>query len=59
MTWQLLAAGEPRLAAAVPFYGPAPADADFSGLAERRRARHLRRARQPGQRAPATPPRRR
>jgi carboxymethylenebutenolidase len=31
MTWQLLAAGEPRLAAAVPFYGPAPADADFSG----------------------------
>jgi carboxymethylenebutenolidase len=31
MTWQLLAAGEPRLAAAVPFYGPAPANADFSG----------------------------
>ncbi len=31
MTWQLLAAGEPRLAAAVPFYGPAPTDADFSG----------------------------
>jgi carboxymethylenebutenolidase len=31
MTWQLLAAGEPRLAAAVSFYGPAPADADFSG----------------------------
>ncbi len=31
MTWQLLAAGEPRLAAAVAFYGPAPADADFSG----------------------------
>ncbi len=31
MTWQLLAAGEPRLAAAVPFYGPCPADADFSG----------------------------
>ena len=31
MTWQLLAAGEPRLAAAAPFYGPAPADADFSG----------------------------
>ncbi len=24
MTWQLLAAGEPRLAAAVPFYGPVP-----------------------------------
>lgn len=31
MTWQLLNAGEPRLAAAVPFYGPCPADADFSG----------------------------
>ncbi len=31
MTWQLLAAGEPRLSAAVPFYGPAPADPDFSG----------------------------
>ncbi|HEX6310779.1 MAG TPA: dienelactone hydrolase family protein, partial [Acidimicrobiia bacterium] len=31
MTWTLLAAGESRLAAAVPFYGPAPAGADFSG----------------------------
>jgi carboxymethylenebutenolidase len=31
MTWQLLAAGEPRLSAAVPFYGPAPDAADFSG----------------------------
>lgn len=31
MTWRLLAAGEPRLAAAVPFYGPAPENADFSG----------------------------
>ncbi|HZX56466.1 MAG TPA: dienelactone hydrolase family protein [Ilumatobacteraceae bacterium] len=31
MTWQLLAAGEPRLSAAVPFYGPTPANADFSG----------------------------
>jgi carboxymethylenebutenolidase len=31
LTWQLLAAEEPGLAAAVPFYGPAPADADFSG----------------------------
>lgn len=31
MTWQLLAAGEPRLAAAVPFYGPAPEQPDFSG----------------------------
>ena len=31
MTWQLLAAGEPRLAAAVPFYGPGPEQPDFSG----------------------------
>jgi carboxymethylenebutenolidase len=31
MTWQLLAAGEPRVAAATPFYGPAPAAPDFSG----------------------------
>lgn len=31
LTWQLLAAGEPRLAAAAPFYGPTPADADFAG----------------------------
>jgi carboxymethylenebutenolidase len=31
MTWQLLAAGEPRIAAAAPFYGPAPANPDFSG----------------------------
>ena len=31
MVWQLLAAGEPRLAAAVPFYGPAPEVPDFSG----------------------------
>lgn len=31
MTWQLLLAGEPRLAAAAPFYGPCPADADFAG----------------------------
>lgn len=31
MTWQLLDAGEPRLSAAVPFYGPCPQDADFSG----------------------------
>ncbi|MEY2477030.1 MAG: carboxymethylenebutenolidase [Actinomycetota bacterium] len=28
--WQLLQAGEPRLAAAVPFYGPAPDAPDFS-----------------------------
>ncbi|MGH9165248.1 MAG: dienelactone hydrolase family protein, partial [Acidimicrobiales bacterium] len=31
MAWNLLDAGESRLAAAVPFYGPAPDDADFSG----------------------------
>jgi carboxymethylenebutenolidase len=31
MVWKLLAAGEPRLAAAAPFYGPAPANPDFSG----------------------------
>ena len=31
MTWQLLAAGEPRLAAAVPFYGPFPAGAGLAG----------------------------
>lgn len=31
LAWQLLAAGEPRLAAAAPFYGPAPDKPDFSG----------------------------
>ena len=31
MTWSLLAAGEPRLAAAVPFYGPFPEGADLGG----------------------------
>jgi carboxymethylenebutenolidase len=31
MTWTLLAAGDPRIAAAVPFYGPLPEDADFAG----------------------------
>ena len=31
MVWQLLASGEPRLAAAAPFYGPFPANADLSG----------------------------
>lgn len=30
MTWSLLNAGEARLAAAVPFYGPAPDNPDFS-----------------------------
>lgn len=28
--WRLLAAGEPRLSAAVPFYGPTPENPDFS-----------------------------
>ena len=31
MVWQLLASGEPSLAAAVPFYGPLPDNPDFSG----------------------------
>lgn len=31
MVWSLLAAGEPRLGAAVPFYGPLPERADLSG----------------------------
>ena len=31
MVWALLDAGDPRLAAAIPFYGPAPADPDFAG----------------------------
>jgi carboxymethylenebutenolidase len=31
MTWSVLAAPEPRLAAAVPFYGPLPEGADFTG----------------------------
>jgi carboxymethylenebutenolidase len=31
MVWRLLASGEPRLRAAVPFYGPLPENADFSG----------------------------
>jgi carboxymethylenebutenolidase len=30
LVWQLLAAGEPRLAAAAPFYGPLPDSPDFS-----------------------------
>jgi carboxymethylenebutenolidase len=31
MVWALLDAGEPRLTAAVPFYGPAPSQPDFTG----------------------------
>jgi len=31
MVWSLLDSGEPRLAAAVPFYGPLPDGADFAG----------------------------
>ncbi|MUM16773.1 dienelactone hydrolase family protein [Mycobacterium sp. CBMA271] len=30
LVWQLLASGEPRLGAAVPFYGPLPDNPDFS-----------------------------
>ena len=42
MVWTLLDAGEPRLAAAIPFYGPAPADPDFSGRPGRRAGRLCR-----------------
>ncbi len=31
LVWRLLAAGTPELAAAVPFYGPAPDNPDFAG----------------------------
>jgi carboxymethylenebutenolidase len=31
LVWRLLAAGEPRLASAVPFYGPLPDNPDFAG----------------------------
>ncbi|MFZ4373171.1 MAG: dienelactone hydrolase family protein [Mycobacterium sp.] len=31
LVWRLLTAGEPRLAAAIPFYGPIPDDPDFAG----------------------------
>ncbi|MFG1702534.1 dienelactone hydrolase family protein [Nonomuraea sp. M3C6] len=31
MTWLLLSSSEPRLAAAVPFYGPLPGNADMAG----------------------------
>jgi carboxymethylenebutenolidase len=31
LVWQLLASGAPQLAAAMPFYGPAPEKPDFSG----------------------------
>jgi carboxymethylenebutenolidase len=31
IVWQLLAAGEPRLAAAAPFYGPFPLGGDLRG----------------------------
>jgi carboxymethylenebutenolidase len=31
MMWQLIASGDPRLAAAAPFYGTPPANADFTG----------------------------
>jgi carboxymethylenebutenolidase len=31
MVWTMLDAGEPRLAVAIPFYGPCPAEPDFGG----------------------------
>ena len=31
LVWRLLAAGDPRVSAAVPFYGPLPEDPDFGG----------------------------
>lgn len=31
LVWRLLSSGEPRLSAAVPFYGPLPENPDFSG----------------------------
>lgn len=34
LTWQLLAAGAPQLAAAVPFYGPLPDGANFAGSSQ-------------------------
>ena len=34
MTWLMLDRGEPRLGAAVPFYGPAPAEPDFTGSSQ-------------------------
>ncbi len=34
LVWRLLAAGAPQLAAAFPFYGPAPDDPDFAGSAD-------------------------
>lgn len=34
VVWTLLASGEPRLAAAAPFYGPLPEGADFAGSAD-------------------------
>ena len=34
LVWRLLAKGEPRLAAAVPFYGPVPENPDFAGSRE-------------------------
>ncbi|MED5814752.1 dienelactone hydrolase family protein [Mycolicibacterium sp. 050232] len=34
LVWRLLAAGTPVLAAAIPFYGPAPDDPDFAGSRE-------------------------
>ena len=52
MVWTLLASGEPRLAAAAPFYGPLPDGADFARLPQRGGPRRVRRAGRPGQRHP-------
>ena len=51
MVWRLLVAGERRLQAAAPFYGPFPEGGDLRGL-RRRGARRLRRARHARQRDP-------
>ena len=52
MIWRLLAAREPRLAAAAPFYGPFPTGGEPEGH-QGRRARRLRRARLAHQRVDA------
>ena len=51
MVWQLLDSGPTELAAAAPFYGPAP-DNPSVHRRQGRGARHLRRAGRPGERGP-------
>ena len=58
MTWQLLAAGEPRLAAAVPFYGP-PSDTRLHRVTEGCGARRCTRSSTPAVNATQVPPPRR